>query len=270
MINVEIQVGNSGEKLKEAWIGLQRVPSPSLPQKCYDNWVKRASLHKNLEETVPIFHARQKAWEVVKTVTSTDNIKNPVQNLVIFGGIEMSFEVARHLALTSHAAITWSIYDRLANVCGRLAGTVELANNPKQNPKACEDFLGKKDRLGFDAHSTIKEAYNWPLKVTYKIRNWLIHEGYEANSLPLFKGNRIADGFQLNDDAKRNLEKCCDYSSNDGTITGCCLSAAEECWSSGDVLEIIEKYNGEVDKMFKSLVAWSTDSFISHVSDQDK
>jgi len=265
MADLKTEVENSADKLRSAWTKLQGVFGTSLPQKCYEQWINRAALYRVLNGTATIFPARQAAWNVVQAVATSSSVKDAERNIVMHGPLEMDFSVARHLALTAYVAVTWSAYDRLANICGRLAGITELTENPRQNPKACEDFLGKKDTLGFAAHMTIQQAYRWPLKVTYKIRNWLVHEGYEENSTPLFQGNRIADGFRLNDDAIRHLEKCCAYSADNDKIDGCCLAAAEECWPTGDVLTILELYHAEVDEMFAGLVTWSVDSFVGQI-----
>ncbi|MBF0528336.1 MAG: hypothetical protein HQK55_03520 [Deltaproteobacteria bacterium] len=126
--------------------------------------------------------------------------------------------------------------------------------------------MDKKDTLGFGAHFHLRQAYKWPLKVSYNVRNWLVHEGYENGSTPLFKGNRIIDGFTLHDEAVAYLQNLCDYSGDNGKIDACCLQAAEECWPSKDLLAIIEKYHAEIDTMFAGLVRWSVDSFCGQIT----
>jgi hypothetical protein len=223
-------------------------------------------LHRVLDGTSAIFPARQAAWDAVQAIeTSAANAAGPASNTVQHGGIEMDFAVARHLALTSYVAVTWAAYDRLANVCGRLAGIADLAENPKQNPKACEDFLGKKDILGFACHVHIREGYTWPLKVTYKVRNWLVHEGYEEGGTPLFSGDRIPDGFRLHEDAAKYLQQCCGYEADTGKIARSCVSAADECWDTRELLQILSAYHQEVDELFAALVKWSVKAFMGQV-----
>ncbi len=266
MANLYDQVNQSANDLKDAWTGLQDVTPNVLPSRCYEQWIKRAMLHQVLDGTTAIFPAREAAWNAIEAVVkSANNTADPADNVVKHGSLKMDFAVARHLALTSYVVVTWAAYDRLANVCGRLAGIAELAEHPKQNPKACEDFLGRKDTLGFASHLHIKQAYAWPLKVAYKVRNWLVHEGYEEGGTPLFSGDRISDGFRLHENAAEYLQKCCDYSIDKGKITLCCISAADECWDTRDLLKILVQYHDEVDKMFTALVKWSVDSFVGQV-----
>lgn len=264
MTDLRNQVAQSASDLKGIWTGLQAVPSSALPLKSYDLWTKRAMFYRTLEGTSEIFPARDSAWAAVQTVASPPSVGGK-PNKVSHGPLEMDFAVARHIALTSYVAVTWSIYDRLANICGRLAGIADLGENPRQNPKVCEDFLGKKDTMGFSGHLHIQQGYSWPLKVTYKIRNWLVHEGYEEGGTPLFSGDRIADSFRLHDDAVAYLEKCCGYIVDNGKIDCCCLSAAEECWATRELLTILFRYHLEVDTMFASLLQWSVNSFSGQV-----
>jgi hypothetical protein len=266
MVDLQTQIAESTQELKSAWTGLQSVPPSVLPSRCYEQWTKRAMLHRVLDGTSSIFPARHAAWAAVQAVmTSATHTPNPASNMVQHGGIEMDFSIARYLSLTSYVAVTWAVYDRLANVCGRLAGVAELAEHPKQNPKACEDFLGKKDILGFGSHVHIREAYAWPLKITYKVRNWLVHEGYEEGGTQLFCGDRIPDGFRLHEDAAKYLQRCCDYAVEAGKIERCCISAADECWDTRDLLQILTAYHQEVDELFAVLVKWSVNAFVSQI-----
>ncbi len=266
MADLPTHITESAQDLKSAWTWLQGVSPSVLPSRCYEQWTKRAMLHRVLDGTSSIFPTRQAAWDAVQAVvTSATNAPDPAINIVQHGGIEMDFSIARHLSLTSYVAVSWAAYDRLANVCGRLAGIAELAENPRQNPKACEDFLGKKDILGFASHLHVREGYAWPLKISYKVRNWLVHEGYEEGGTPLFSGDRIPDGFRLHEDAAKYLQKCCDYGVDTGRIEHCCISAADECWDTRDLLQILTAYHQEVDELFSALVKWSVNAFIGQI-----
>ncbi len=166
MADLRAQVIQNAQDLKVAFTGLQSMSSAAMPSRCYEQWSKRATLHQALDATAAIFPARDAAWNAVQAiVNSANSTADPANNVVKHGALDMDFAVARHLSLTSCVTVTWAAYDRLANVCGRLAGVAELAEHPKQNPKVCEDFLGRKDTLGFASHLHIQQAYAWPLKV---------------------------------------------------------------------------------------------------------
>jgi len=221
-------------------------------------------MHQLLGGTIAIFPARRAARDLVQSVATAQPIPNK-DNIVAYGNIEMDYAIARHLALASYVSVVWSAYDRIANVCGRIAGIKDLALNPQQNPKVFEDFLGDKDRLGFASQSHIREAYGWPVRVSYRCRNWLIHEGYEIGGTPLFAGNRIQDGFLLDNKAVDLLQKACGHSSDNGKLAACCIAAGDTSWDSKDLLRILDLYHAEMDIMFAALLKWSVDSFTGQI-----
>lgn len=275
MSNLENQMRASADALQEAWKAIRNVPArSSLPVKCYDQWRSRSEMHRVLTGTIPILIAREAAWKIVQDVAAAQEVMNKPKT-VEYANTEMEFAVARHLALTSYISVTWSIYDRLANVCGRLSSIGEVSNHSKQNPKLCEDLLGemdkegkrkKRDTMGFGGHLHIYAAYAWPIKVSYKIRNWLVHEGYEEGSTSLFEGESIADQFKLHIDAVQQLQMACG-GENDGRRKGeaTCVSESDDCWMHCDLLKILEQYNNEIDTMFTALLKWSVDSFVGQI-----
>jgi hypothetical protein len=208
--------------------------------------------------------------------------RKPVPNFS-YDNIPMDFSEARHLALTSYMTTTWSIYDRLANVCGRLAATDDIHGNPRKNPKLCDDLLARRkekdssqeNRNGYGAQlfafsmqHHLVSAYAWPAKVSYTLRNWLVHEGYEIGSVQIFLSNRIEDGLRLNPNAANHLAKVCDYSIDDnGNSAYCCITAALDPWNKQekDLLAIIEEYHEQIDTMFAALVKWIVDSFVGQI-----
>jgi hypothetical protein len=271
MNSLEQQLRESAATLQNAWNSVQQVPTTaSLPTKCYEHWRGRAELHRTISGTIPLLTARSLAWKLVQEVSTSKPVKDR-PNIVKYGAVDMDFAVARHLSFTSYVAVTWSIYDRIANVCGRLSGSKSISGNPKQNPKLCEELLGEKEdakkrnTIGFAVHYHLQDAYSWPLKVSYKIRNWLVHEGYEEGSTPLFDGDSIPDGFQLHQDAVRHLQERCGYKEDEGKILFSCIDGTDKCWRDGNLLRILEQYHGEIDIMIGSLLKWSVDSFAGQI-----
>lgn len=274
MIDLKEQITQSADQLEEVYTLVGSVPADvSLLTECYEYWSEKSNLHHTLRTTAVLLDVRDRATEVAKRLIDPDRIKNEEErvkqsgspaNTFLYDGVLMDFSVARHLAVTSYIATTWSIYDRLTNVCGRLAAVAEIANNPKQNPKMCENFLNdKKNFFGFSMQFHLKKAYSWPLKVSYRFRNWLVHDGYEANGVPVFRGERISDGLYLHAEAMESLSKS-EYLCNDKDF--CCLKQDENFpWYDESLLTILDKYHKEADIMFTGLLDWSVSSFVGQV-----
>jgi hypothetical protein len=292
MINLHKQIRESHVALRKAWTELQKNPSTSIPSKSYETWVRHTGYHTILEGTLRIFEAREHAWETVVNVSEAEptvskasqisakaaefaSIKHASEetnmlfsrsNMVKSGSIEMDFAVARHLALTSYVYCAWSIYDRLANVIGRISGFSSTSNDPKHNPKAIDHLVGKKELFGFATNMHLKNGYDWPIRASYKIRNWLIHEGFEENSIPMFKSEKIDDRFYLHDDAVKHIETCNEYSFAAGKIHSSCITEADESWPTKDLMKILPQYHEEIDTMFSRLLKWSCESLLNQIS----
>ncbi len=264
MADLDLQIRESAAALKQAWTAVQSlVGADPLSRACSKHWTVRTEHHTVLESTADLVLLRQDAWMRVEALR--DYCQTGAGDRVEMDGHRLSFNAARHFALVAYQSTTWSIYDRLANVCGRIGGCKGVDGNPRQNPKLCEGLLGK-ELLGFGAHDVLRQAYEWPARVSYKVRNWLVHEGYEEGTMRLFAGDTLQDGFSLHKDVRAYLEKCCKRADgcNDHLI---CIDPKDDCWPTQDLLEILAQYNVQIDLMFCSFVKWSVDALCNQIRD---
>lgn len=285
MADLKTQVASSAGQLRDAWQVASTKPTGiALPPKCYEDWESLSSLHSKLTNTVPLFDVRSRAWTMMKELVSKKRTDKeaaeahlrsalaestaPTVPNFSFDGQAMDFTLARHFAVTGYVCASWSLYDRLANVCGRLASWKNIPDDPWQDPKLWGNLMGEasKNLGGFLIQQPLASAYGWPAGVAYKIRNWLVHDGGDVGRGGFFRGNQIEDGFILHPDAVEHLEKCCGYKCENGRISRCCLAVTEEPWPTRDLLAILGKYHGEIDSMLIYLVKWSVDSFVGQVT----
>ena len=239
----------------------------TVPLDCYRVWMQRAALHSQLKATIGLLPMRTNSWTIINTILTDRNIRDRGSSLVLFCDQEMQFAVARHLALSSYITLNWTIYDRLSNVCGRLIGHENIGSNPlpTSNPKLVEHFLREsKDRLkqhGFSLARILSPAYGWPAALSYEIRNWIVHEGLDAEGVALFSGDNISDSFELSSQAMTRIEEKCKA---DGiTHAQSCLSQeSNHPWYDKSILTVLSKCHLEVDAMFVNFVRWSVDSLI--------
>lgn len=273
MTELNLAIEGSIERLKSTYAQSASAVSgkASIPASCYDLWQKRASLHAELKDTLELMPMRESAWNVVNSVLDDEKVADRTDSIVLFCGQSMPFGTARHLALSAYLTTTWSIYDRVSNVCGRLIGHESIGNNllPTSNPKLVEHFMREsKDKYkqhGFSLAKIVSEAYGWPASVSYSIRNWLIHEGLNAEGVSLFRGNTLADSFEISDDAIVRIEGFCEV--NGAQRSHSCLCAeADYPWYDKMVLTILERCHSELDELFSSLLQWAVTSFAGQAS----
>lgn len=261
-------------------LALSHPDACSLPSDCYALWVKRVErLQQPLEATVKLLDTRSAALRVVDALANHAASVPPGTGTVPFAGQDMGFDLARHLGVAAYLTTTWTVYDRLASVCGRLIGTDSVgdAEGPRSNPKLCEHFMtgrGDKDKNkmlhGFSL-AKLLPAYAWPAKASYVLRNWLTHEGQELEGVPLFAGDSTSDGFALHEQAVNRITA--DLAEENCPPQSCCLTSDPHFpWYDMSILTVLEKYHAEVDTMFAGMVRWSVNSFagqITQFSDRD-
>lgn len=274
------QIVGSSKHLADtlAFVSQLKSGGGSLSSDCYDLWRRRAELHRSLLETRELFPIRDAALAISDAVVGDENLADVEMNRVRFCGQIMTFAAARHLAMATYLTTTWTIYDRLANVCGRLAGIESVGSNPQShaNPNIRDFLFPGNDKARSSMHgfslNVVFPAYAWPTRISNLIRNWVIHEGLEKQGVALFAGNGFSDGYDLSEDALRELKETAE---KEGARSSICRLSAEDGfpWYDKDVRTILRKYDAEIDVLVTSLLQWCVGSFVAQVkafSEQDR
>jgi hypothetical protein len=233
----------------------KKLPIPLL--KYHDSLAKLTDLHiyvKNCELLLPI---RDKAWDVVKNLCNNNHEES---NQYEYNGMNMDYSIARHLAFVAYITVTWSIYDNLFNVLGRLTSVSDVSENRIQNPKLHLLFT-KTDKAAKNYHFLIRnyasELCAWSCVLSYEIRNWLVHEGSSRGEISLFKSNSIIEELIISDEAKKYIDEEIQKKSEP-----CCKCSNEEenLWDNGDLAEILAHCHQKIDTLFESILPWSIES----------
>src|SRR5262249_55044702 len=120
--------------------------------------------------------------------------------------------------------------------------------------------------FAFSMQYHLRTGYDWPARVTYTIRNWLVHEGGSIGNTRLFHGDNIEDGLRLHNDAIQHIENTSNLQADgNGDPVRCCLRGPANPWIKGrdiDLISVLSAYHGEVDIMFSGLLKWCVDSFV--------
>lgn len=264
MPDLRAQIATSADALKKITTAIAGHGT-AIPQLCVEKWESCSLLSQVLESTDSLFDAREAALDCLKNLGAEALADPDDPEKVMYLGKSIKFELARQLVLVSYVTSCWSIYDRVANVSGRIAGAREFPDTSKGNPKVSDFTDSQKKIFGFATNEHSRELYKWPLSLSYKVRNWMVHEGVNEKGIELFKGSAKADGFRLHVDATTYLEKECNYDLKDGQIQGCRIDTAIDPWRNGKLLEILESYNEQNDIFFIGLVRWVTESLLLQV-----
>jgi hypothetical protein len=199
-----------------------------------------------------LIDAREVALAAVEVLV-TMRVKD-TPDKVLFGGLAVTFKVARYLGLQVYASTGWALYDSLAKVAGILCCVDERSKNEAKPVKLPEDFLKEKKWVGARVRDHLKGGYGWPIGVSYAIRNWLVHDGHSQNGFPLFKYESPDLGpFEIANEAWKKIEeKCTSYG-----VSSVDTRLRPFPDVKGDVLNGLKSCNAEVDEAMSFLILWS-------------
>ena len=228
-------------------------------------WLGKAKLHEDLAETAKLFECRGSALKCMENLR--DNASKlgskPISETILYGTAEMPIFAARLLSIDSYLASTWSIYDRLSNVLGRLMGDAEIAgkDSPTQSPKLVENLIGKAKGCyqGFGTSELLPKLYGEPIFSSYLLRNSFMHDGGMMDNVPILSGSSAAACFEL---SKENAEKMNSAVAKRLGVSGSGLFMFKD----GDFIDQLKMCHDELDKMFVSLLGFVVGSFCAQVS----
>lgn len=181
----------------------------TLSQESYNFFELSDLLADQLEHAKALVSVREIALNAV--IAFPTQVSSTSSGRFSYHGADVMFKQGRYLVLQNYATTTWALYDALAKVAGILCCSDEFARNKQVPVKLYEHFLKGKICVGARVQEHLKGAYGWPIAVSYKIRNWLVHDGHSHEGVELFKYDSPAVGaeFELSDDAWKVLENLC-------------------------------------------------------------
>ena len=235
-----------------AWLNIQGI------------WLKKAKLHEALGETVRLFECRTSALKCLEGLR--DNVaklgSKSISETILYGTTEMPIFAARLLAIDSYLASTWSIYDRLSNVFGRLMGDAEIVEDPSsaQSPKLVKDLAGQAKGCyqGFGTNELLSKLYGDVIYSSYFLRNSFMHDGGMMDNAQILSGSSAVACFEL---SKENADKL-----NRLVANGSCGSGSGVFkFKEGDFISQLKECHDALDKMFLSLAEFVVGSFCAQV-----
>ena len=130
--------------------------------------------------------------------------------------------------------------------------------------------MRKQDRPdGFSLSGILPARWKWPVIVSYKLRNLVVHEGAAMEGGRIFAGEGFQDAFQIHQELKNLLVKECftqtkELPTNEQFPSGLRYET-DFPWYDDSLISILEKYNGEIDELYSCTLEWCVTAFCSQV-----
>ena len=180
----------------------------SLSADSYEFFDRLRTYSTQLAEIRNLVDARDVAFAALNAFPGQVNPDNPATFL--YNNLAMPFWQGRLLLAQSYVGTSWTIYDCISKIAGVLICTDKSAKNPAKPVKLQEDLISLPNSLGAHIQDHLRDAYGWPVGISYAIRNWLVHDGNSQDGIDLFRySTHEAAPFQLADDAwNKIVERC--------------------------------------------------------------
>jgi hypothetical protein len=171
----------------------------------------------------------------------------------LYNGLDVTYKIGRYLLFQNYSVTTWALYDSITKVAGLLCCIDKHAKNPTKPIKLYEDFLQRENYVGARLRDHLKGAYGWPIAVSYKIRNWLAHDGHCHEGVELFKYDSLVSSgeFEMLEAAWNLIEDTCRAEPNQTR-----LQPFPELRSN--LAQGLDLCHNEVDEAMAFLLTWST------------
>jgi len=179
---------------------------------------------------------------------------NPARDEVVFHEATMPFAHARLLGFQGYLATTWAISDHVMRSVGALMCTKETARNREKPPQLWSHVFAS-SVLSSATGDLLREAYGWPIAVSYATRNHCLHDAGIVESRLFFEGPRASDGFRV---SKGGWDFLSAKAQADANVkpTNTRLSL-EWPWHVDNLLEHLVVCHEELDRALGMLARWA-------------
>lgn len=191
---LKTRTATATKDLEDVANGLKKANQSSLSKECTGLFADCSKWAAELASIEGLIDTRELQRQVLKALPGgTDQSTDEVEYL----GVKLPFHAARLLGFQAFLATTWAISDTVTAVLGRLACLDEVRANPTTTAKLIRHFIkdGKSAR-GFGA-AILREAYAWPIAVSYVIRNHFAHDGGVRSGNDFFESRSAALAFRV-------------------------------------------------------------------------
>ncbi len=254
MSTLDTALKQASEDLR--WVGdaIARVgPAGTLSKESNEFFQMGHQLAVQLEHAKALLPVRETALRALLAFPKQVSKTSP--DLFIYNGIDVAFKLGRYLLFQSYAVTTWALYDTLSKVSGFLCTNDEVSKNTVKPVKLYENFLQGKNTVGARVYDHLKGGYGWPISVSYKIRNWLAHDGHchEGSEMFRYDSPYAATEFEMLESAWEIVIKGCKGYPSQTRLTP--FPEVKTNLAAG-----LQTCHAEIDEALAFLLTWSTGS----------
>ncbi len=232
----------------------------------YNVWDIRCNLRSELSDAIFLIDCVKKQYDELQRLQRLHYSPMEDSNSCDSNEQKHRFKIERTLAVTTYLTTTWSLYDKLSNVIGRLLSGDNALKNPlsKENPKLIGTFIGyqsqKNDKQNenkkiihtIGINNIVSDCFGEYICLSYSLRNCFVHEGGTIGKTPIFTGEQLDGVFDISESVAIELNNEIEslYSIKSPTIA-----------KAGNLIELLDQCHYEINKCFIALLMFAIGAF---------
>ena len=206
--------------------------------------------------------ARTAVWQLL------DGLENKAHadELVPFIDTRVEFVHVRQLGVQAYLATTWALADQITGMAGRVLCTPDSFNDMRP-AKLVSHFInkGRKSKTASAMCNSLRQAFGWPVGVSYAIRNHFVHGGDDQIVSPdFFEASTAASAFRISVSGWARIVK----TARDDYKVDTSLHRAHEDWPKSpcnDLRKVLRACEREMDKALGVIIGSACHTLRAHV-----
>jgi hypothetical protein len=200
-----------GERLRDAKSVLRQVSAAlgrhpgGLPTDVEEVFRGLVDYHGDIDHWIGMVEARAAALQLLDALET----KADADDCVPLGDARVKYQHVRFIGVQAYVTTTWALADRITGMVGRVLCTPEAGLNGVSPAQLVSHFVQKERKKTTAAalFESVRQAFGWPIGLSYAIRNHFVHDGGQIGGSDLFAGPSAAAAFRMSADGWERVEK---------------------------------------------------------------
>lgn len=170
--------------------------------------------------------------------------------------LELRTDDARMMFFNSYLSTTWSIYDSLSEIVGKMLCVDSIAKKQNSRPQLWSEFVRNGGKsLSSRTSDLIKKNYGWPIAISYAIRNHFIHDGAQKEGKAFLSPVSSINCFEISQEGFSFLEE--KVKEEYKMLPEYTLLSDPWPWHIDNLFEMLNTCHREIDKAMSLLLITS-------------
>ena len=180
--------------------------SAGLPREVEESFRKLVDYRTDIDHWLGMLEARAAACQLLDGLEAQAN----EEDCVPLGAMRVKYQHVRFIGVQAYITTNWALADRITGMVGRVLCTPAAGLNDVKPAELVSHFVNRdrtKTTTAAALFESVRQAFGWPIGISYAIRNHFVHDGAQIGGSDFFEGPSAASAFQISADGWDRVEK---------------------------------------------------------------